>query len=272
MNAVGFPLWTWRSGDAGALVAARHAGEEWVASGCKADIPTRAVGQGDVVFVGASADLDPARTGPRAYIAADFLGAALAAARAGAGAGAVADAWAGAAVSPADPAMDADSVRHRLGRTPWGALTLLTGRRSPGTPESTAALVHALLDAWDALDGLTYVDADVRAVPFEEVVALSLGGLLGTWLPRAGASLRDDLATASATLRAADETERRDHAVARMAELAASSSRIVHRNELTDRARLAALYDDCDADERAALATGDNRAILPLLYGADRYL
>lgn len=249
MTEIPFPVFTWAPPGAATAEQVRLLGAAWAASGGADRVPTRATGPGDVVFLSASADLDARRTGPRAYLAADFLGAALASA---------AETTAG-------------DLRQVLARSSWGTLTLLVDR-GPASVASAAELTAALARHWDELDALVYVHTVVRPVTLTEVVALDLGGLLATWLGRAGDSLTDDLTTAAAAMRAADPAERRDRVVARLAELAATNPRIQHREELTDTGRLGDLYDARDRAERDALAAGDDLAALTLLYRVDRHL
>ena len=83
--------------------------------------------------------------------------------------------------------------------------------------------------------------------------------------------LQSSLAAAVQSLRSADAEERRDRTVTRLAELAATDPHLLHRDELTDRGRLASLIGESDPDEQDAMAAGDTAAAMTLLRRADRY-
>ncbi|MGV1003417.1 MAG: hypothetical protein ACOYEV_01370 [Candidatus Nanopelagicales bacterium] len=254
-TAVGFPIWTQLPGTSASAAKVRQLGATWADRGCPpvATYPLEVAASGakTVVFLAHASDLGSGRPGPRLYLAADFLGGALAAAE--------------------DPAGRA-RVRSHLAETAWGALTLLAEDRAPARIDSVRAAITGLLAHWPALASLGYVDAMARPVPLEEAVALHLGGLLAMWVDQAGPDLPSDLATAGRRLAGADGSERERRTLARLAELAATNARITHRSELSDPARLWPIVSGLADAERESLAAGDTTFALTLLYGTDRYL
>ncbi len=198
-----------------------------------------------MVFLSASADLDARRTGPRAYLAADFLGAALASA--------------------------AETNRRR---PEAGAREVVVGDaallvdRGPASVASAAELTAALARHWDELDALVYVHTVVRPVTLTEVVALDLGGLLATWLGRP--ATRSPTTSPRRQPRCARPTPPNGGSRRRPSgRAAATNPRIQHREELTDTGRLGDLYDARDRASATPSPPGTTWAALTLLYGVD---
>lgn len=154
----------------------------------------------------------------------------------------------------------------------WGALALIVTNRKPASLTGLRTQIESLMPCWDMLTSLRYIDATVDPVTLDEVVRARFTGLITMWLLKPTGDILRDLVAALEALEAASPETRLTQSVAWLAQLAATNTRIRHREAMTDPALLNQVLSELEPDEREAIEAGSTSVALTVLYGTDRYL
>jgi hypothetical protein len=159
-----------------------------------------------------------------------------------------------------------------VGRSCWGVLALVAGRRRPHTLSSLRAYIEALQPCWSSLDALRYVGAPPESIPLSLLIERRFAGLLAMWLRQPTGDPMKDLMSALESLEAATAETRLERAVDRLAQLASANQRVRNKTVLANPSFLRQKLIAVKSGEREAIEFGNNSDALTLLYAIDREL